>query len=155
MASQLINYENYEKNQADVHVTFISLPSNLKAKYIITVNHFTMQSEICMCWGPESVDPGFLHSVIGVIWVPWRSCICTWYKSLLTLMKITLLPIPTKYASHTSRPNGKKWPSINKVHQGAWWPRGGMIQGAVMGQMATGRRIWQILHNSSYCSPHQ
>lgn len=100
-----------------------------------------MQSKICMCWGPESVDPRFSHPMMGVTWVPWRSCICRWYKLLLTLTKNILLPIPIKWASHTSRPNSKKWPGINKEYQGGRWPREGMTQGAGMGEVAVGH--WQ------------
>ena len=53
--------------------------------------------------------------MMGVNWAPWRGCICRWYKPLLTLMKRILLPIPTKYASHTSRPNSKKWPRLRRT----------------------------------------
>lgn len=56
-------------------------------------------------------------------------------------MKRILLPIATKRASHTSRPNSKKRPSISKEHQGGRWPREGMTQGAGMGEVATGH--WQ------------
>lgn len=56
-------------------------------------------------------------------------------------MKIILPPIPTKCASHTSKPNSKKWPGINKEHQGGQWPREGMTQGTGMREVATGH--WQ------------
>ena len=58
------------KNPAHIHVPFASLPASLEAKYIITVDYFTMQSEICRRWGPESVDPGFLYPMMGVTRVP-------------------------------------------------------------------------------------
>lgn len=72
-------------------------------------------------------------------------------------MKRMLLPIPTSYVSHTCRPNSKKLPNIKKNHQGRRWPREGIAQGLVRERWTLDilRKVWQILHNSSYCSPHQ
>lgn len=90
-----------------------------------------------MCWRLESVDPRFLHPMMGATWAPQRGGFCRWCKPLPILMKRMLLPIPTSYVSHTCRPNSKKLPNIKKNHQGRRWPREN-CSGTGTGEVDTG-----------------